>query len=929
MNKQQLAARIWESANTMRSKIEANEYKDYILGLIFYKFLSDKEETFLKQNGYEGETLSAVLHENNESLVLRCQEELGYFIGYRHLFSTWLKEGKSFTATDVKNALEAFNRLIAASQHDLFNGIFNTLELGLNKLGDSVNHQTRALADLIALIRDVPTDGRQDYDVLGFIYEYLISNFAANAGKKAGEFYTPHEVSQLMSEIIADFLKERDQIHIYDPTSGSGSLLITIGKSVSKYMKERDKIVYYAQEWKENTYNLTRMNLIMRGIRPDNIHTRCGDTLATDWPLEPVHEAVGQETPLLMEAVVSNPPYSQHWDAAHCGNDARYSFGVAPRGKADYAFLLHDLYHLKPDGIMTIVLPHGVLFRGNACGGADGRGEGEGRIRRALIHHNHIEAVIGLPENIFFGTTIPTVILVLRRDRTDSDILFIDASTCYQRAGRNNQLTASHIKRIAHTFSEKKTIPGFSRLVTKPEICANGYNLNIARYVRATQSTEQWDLYASMCGGVPVVEIEQLSDYWAVFPQLRKALFQENDTPYAEPIADDVHDVIQSSDEVQAFCGAFRQALDGFDSELYQKLIEQVMTVELAADKDRIMQTIFERLSEIPLIDRYEAYQHLDDAWGVISCDIEILQTEGIEAARRIEPCMVLRKRGDELIEVEEGVMGHVIPLELVEQKLLTEQYNSLSALQTKQAEVTATLQELAGLVKEGIFGECCNEEGSSFLTKELSAALNAIYEAVETPRLAALYGYLALCEAEAEESEKTAYRENHPEGRWKKTDSKLHTPKAVKAAIEAEKRAYPFAPDSPEGQLIYADSLIKQEKKLKQQIRMATEELRHEAIERLTHATEDEVHMLLANKWIYPLTERLYAMPQTVLTALEDAVSALISKYARPYTSLSSEIEQTEHQLADLLDSLKGDLYDVKGLTAFKAMLTGESHAE
>lgn len=262
MNKQQLANKIWESANKMRSKIEANEYKDYILGFIFYKFLSDKEVDFLKKDGYEEADLQEHVHENNEELVDYCQQHLGYFIAYDNLFSTWLDKGNSFTVDNVRTALSAFNRLISDTQKKVFSKIFNTLETGLSKLGDSTSNQTKAIRDLIQLIKDIPTDGRQDYDVLGFIYEYLISNFAANAGKKAGEFYTPHEVSQLMSEIVANHLKDREKIEIYDPTSGSGSLLITIGKSAAKYLKNKDGIMYYAQELKENTYNLTRMILL-------------------------------------------------------------------------------------------------------------------------------------------------------------------------------------------------------------------------------------------------------------------------------------------------------------------------------------------------------------------------------------------------------------------------------------------------------------------------------------------------------------------------------------------------------------------------------------------------------------------------------------------------------------------------------------------
>lgn len=215
MNKQQLAAKIWESANKMRSKIEANEYKDYILGFIFYKFLSEKEVKYLKENDWTEEYLPELTEDDDET-VGSVQKNIGYFISYEHLFSTWIEKGNDFSVQDVRDALSAFNRLINSTHKKVFEGIFDTLQTGLSKLGDSAASQSKAISDLIQLIKDIPMDGRQDYDVLGFIYEYLINMFAANAGKKAGEFYTPHEVSLLMSEIVANHLKGRTEIKIYD-----------------------------------------------------------------------------------------------------------------------------------------------------------------------------------------------------------------------------------------------------------------------------------------------------------------------------------------------------------------------------------------------------------------------------------------------------------------------------------------------------------------------------------------------------------------------------------------------------------------------------------------------------------------------------------------------------------------------------------------
>ena len=483
MNKQQLASRIWESANKMRSKIEANEYKDYILGFIFYKFLSEKEVEYLKKNDWAEEDLAELVEEDKET-VDYCKQNLGYFISYQNLFSTWIKLGNKFDVSNVTDALSAFERMIDKTYKKVFEGIFETLQTGLSKLGDTSSARTKAISNLLLLIKDIPMDEKQGYDVLGFIYEYLISNFAANAGKKAGEFYTPHEISVLMSEIIAEHMKDKAQIAIYDPTSGSGSLLINIGRSASKYM-DHEKIQYYAQELKENTYNLTRMNLVMRGVKPSNIFTRNADTLEEDWPVD-----VETYPPVLrVDAVVSNPPYSQQWNPDGKESDPRYNdYGMAPKSKADYAFLLHDLYHVKPDGIMCIVLPHGVLFRG---------GE-EQKIRTSLIEKNQIDTIIGLPANIFFGTGIPTIIMVLKQGRKDNAVLIIDASKGFEKVGKNNRLRACDIKKIVDTVLERRSIGKYSKLISRDEIRENDYNLNIPRYVDSSEKVETYDIYASM-----------------------------------------------------------------------------------------------------------------------------------------------------------------------------------------------------------------------------------------------------------------------------------------------------------------------------------------------------------------------------------------------------------------------------------------------
>lgn len=717
MNKQQLASKIWASANKMRSKIDANDYKDYILGFIFYKFLSDKEENRLANDGWT-ESDFHELSEEDEATVRYCQQNLGYFISYDNLFSTWLKKGKDFDVSNVRDAISAFNRLINETHKRVFEKIFDTLQTGLSKLGDSAGSQTKAISDLVQLIRDIPTDGSQDYDVLGFIYEYLISNFAANAGKKAGEFYTPHEVSVLMSEIIANHLHDRDRIEIYDPTSGSGSLLINIGRSVTKHISNKNNIKYYAQELKENTYNLTRMNLVMRDIMPDNIVARNGDTLEEDWPYFDETDRERTYHPLYVDAVVSNPPYSQNWDPSNKESDVRYKrFGLAPKGKADYAFLLHDLYHVKPDGIMTIVLPHGVLFRG---------GEEE-RIRKNLIEFNNIDAIIGLPANIFFGTGIPTVVIVLRQQRENTDILIVDASKNFIKDGKNNRLRACDIKKIADAVINRSDIDKFSRKVSRQNIRDNGYNLNIPRYVDSSEETESWDIYASMFGGIPNSEIDVLANYWEAFPTLRASIFSSDNTPYSSLSAHDVKHTIVNNADVGRFVSNFNSAFATLPAYLKGELLDNMLTVNIQQEESRISDDIFNRLSAITLIDKYQAYQLLDDQWTKTATDLEIIRTEGFEATRRVDPNMVIKKKDNKDVEVQDGWTGRIIPFELVHKTLLKAQYEELKQLEIELENTVSQYDELLEKLLESEEGTDILSDDNTFIAKEITKQATAL----------------------------------------------------------------------------------------------------------------------------------------------------------------------------------------------------------
>jgi len=864
MNKQQLAAKIWESANQMRSKIEANEYKDYILGFIFYKYLSDNELRFAQGQGMSEKEIKAISEDDSQTADY-IKKNLGYFIAYKDLFSTWLAKGNAFDVSDVRDALSAFSRLINPAHKKIFTGIFDTLQTGLSKLGDSAASQTKAINSLLHLIKDIPMDGKQGYDVLGFIYEYLIGMFAANAGKKAGEFYTPHEVSLLMSEIVAHHLRNKKEITIYDPTSGSGSLLINIGRSVARHMKDERRIKYYAQELKQNTYNLTRMNLVMRGILVDNIVTRNGDTLESDWPYFEENDPIKTYDPLYVDAVVSNPPYSQKWDPTNKESDPRYArFGLAPKSKADYAFLLHELFHLKPEGIMTIVLPHGVLFRG---------GE-EGEIRRKLVEGNHIDAIIGLPSNIFFGTGIPTIVMALRQKRETTDVLIVDASKGFVKEGKSNKLRASDIKRISDTVIERRTTPKYSRVVAREEIRENGYNLNIPRYVDSSEGQESWDIYATMFGGIPHKEIDALELYWAAFPGLRAALFSKKAGPYAALRVKDVKAAIRVHPDVQTFVGAFETAFAHFDRFLKKELIGAMLELDLSAEEEALSKEIFKRLKDLPLIDKYEAYQLLDDEWTTIEADLEIIQSDGFEAVKMVDPNMVMKKKDGKDQEVQEGWVGRILPFELVQHSLLKADYERLQASEVRLSELDGELTEiLDSFSDEEKEGDSFNDDKDGFVPAELAKEAKQIKADI------------------------------------KKAGAKTKAPDE----------------DSYEARILKADELFGEQKTLKKDIK-AEETALHAKTKETIEALSDEVaNRLLEEKWIQPLVNSLHKLPDEIIAGLSSKVLALSEKYENTYKDVMDETRETEKELSALIDELTGSDYDLKGLAEFQKLLKGE----
>ena len=559
MTKQELAAKIWATANELRKNIKASEYKDYILGFMFYKYLSDKELDYLYEVG--GESAEDLI-DIDEATIDMFRDKNGYFIKYDDLFSVWQKKGLALGAKDVSEAIERFYDNIKSSYSDnnnnyqnTFDNIFSVLSSGLSKLGENAGSRDNAVRSIVDLIWQIPPKSK-NYDVLGYIYEYLIKKFSSEA-KKDGAFYTPHCLTSLMAKIVADRLKGRKEVSVYDPTIGTAGLLLNIGKEVGKYI-DTDNITYYGQELITETYNLAKMNLFMQDIPVQRIFIRNADTLKDDWPY--FDENTAYEA-LPVDAVVSNPPYSQGWNPNEY--DDRFKYGLAPQKKADLAFLLHCLYHVKDkEGIMAIVLPHGVLFRGGS----------EYQIRKNLVDNHHIETIIGFPSNMFFATSIPVIVMILSKGRKDSDILFIDASASYGKEATQNVLREMDIQKIFDTVKSRRNVKNFSRVVKLDEIIENDYNLNIPRYISASAERESVDPFSVMTGKISDIALSQYNEYWEMFPNLKSSIFTSENS-YNVFSEDSIKETVFADTDVKKFIADVSKVSKEFRNYLISSLL--------------------------------------------------------------------------------------------------------------------------------------------------------------------------------------------------------------------------------------------------------------------------------------------------------------------------------------------------------------------
>ncbi|MBO4126928.1 type I restriction-modification system subunit M [Streptococcus suis] len=847
---EEIKLRLWNGANELRGSMDASRYKDYMLGLMFYKFLSDQTlKTYANLSGVSKESdwyqeYILTHQEYGTELEKMIQDNLGYFVRPEHLYQTWVKdmnEGR-FEVQKVTDSLSQFERSIAvANDSDDFQGLFasSTLDLTDTALGSNLNERSKNIQALIRLFEDLDMVALQNGDVLGDAYEYLIGQFAMESGKKAGEFYTPHQVSEVMAQIVAT---NSSISSIYDPTVGSGSLLLTVKKHLSE--DKQKSLNYYGQEKNTATYNLTRMNLLLHGVRPEKMSIKNGDTLSQDWPEDPERPNEGVQ----FDAVVMNPPYSvKNWNRSGLKpSDPRFEIAgvLPPDSKGDFAFLLHGLYHLGMQGTMAIVLPHGVLFRGAA----------EGEIRKRLLEKNQIDAVIGLPSNLFTNTGIPVCIIILKKNRDlNEPVLFIDASRNFIKAGKQNALQEKDIAKIVDVYTNRTEEDGYSHLASRQELIQNDYNMNIPRYVTALDEEIPHDVDAHLYGGIPKKNIDSLSVLNQTVKEVLDNAFSENRPGYLtlHQSIEEFSRAILSSPVVRAEYEQVQSTIVAFIEEYWTKLHRLQMETNTRLLKEAMLADIKKRLSQFDQIDIYEGYQIIAEIWTkTLTHDAELIEQLGFyEAGRTREPNMVAKGKNKE--KVQDGWNGVIIPNSLLASECYGEELAYIESLKNRISEIDSEVSELVENAKV-----------------EDSEEYNALFDVLKKNE-----------DGEALDS----------------FEGKL-----VKAALkEAVKGTTEF------GFLKQVDDLSKEKSTVAKDIKTKEQELKELVSNRIQVLTDEEVDQLLYKKWFGHVTDKALELVELPLKAEIAIIEELHNRYAETLDDMDAEIALLETELENLMKEL------------------------
>ena len=847
----EIKKRLWDGANELRGSMNASQYMDYMLGLMFYKFLSDKtlEQVRMTEQLYELTEEELVNHYKNvydeyqKQYIDLIRQQLGYYIQPEYLYQRWIQdinEGR-FELETIRTSLDDFERTIAGGQNpDDFENLFSSLDLTNQALGKDLNERSKNIKELISLFADLNMVALQKTDILGDAYEYLIGQFAMEAGKKAGEFYTPRQVSEVMAQIVT---LSGDVTSVYDPTVGSGSLLLTVKQHLSS--QEQKNLNYYGQEKNTATYNLTRMNLLLHGVRPEKMTIRNADTLAQDWPEDPKRPSEAVQ----FDAIVMNPPYSlKKWNSDGLTiSDPRFSFvGMMPPDKTgDYAFLLHGLYHLGQKGTMAIVLPHGVLFRSGA----------EGAIRQRLIDKNYIDAIIGLPGKLFANTGIAVCIVVLKKNRSIGDsILVIDASKHFTKGKDHNILQDKDIARIVDTYSQRIENTGYSHLVSLDEIKKNDYNLNIPRYVEQIETEIPHHVDAHLYGGIPKEDFNKLPILTTVTKDILSMHLQEIRNGYYDiKNMDTLRVDILDSASVEEVNGKLNKRIEVYAEKYWENLKSVNKQTGLAGLKSAMLADAKRLFMDIKWVDSYEAYQVVAELWNTIfNHDLEIIAASGFyESARMTEPNMVSKGQGKNKRMVQEGVRGSIIPNDLIEEILFSEKKKELEVIQVELENVSDELSELVEAAKV--------EESDEYY------ALNDLIK-------------------------------RNDEGETTETfDAKL-----------VKKELKNLGPTDDAYQLVkQTNDLLEKTKKLKRISKNNREALNDEICARFGTLTHDEIDQLLRIKWFGSFVAVMTDILRAPILKEIDTLLMLKTRYSDTVQSLDAAIDDLEKSIEDMMKEL------------------------
>lgn len=935
---QQLATQIWAIANELRNNMDASRFKDYVLGILFYKYLSERTEAYmtdlLKADGisYE-EALSDP--ELGPEVRKWSIEGLGYIIEPKYLWSSFMKEIKAgvvnprnpMTGDDKKFTVEhlskAITRLVESTigqpSEAAFQNLFDAMDLESVDIGREVSERSKLIAAVMGKINTVSI-GINDTDILGTAYMILIGLFQSSAGKKGGEFFTPTPASSLLSQLACIGIKH--VTNCADICGGSGSLLL----EVQKHLPEGKVGHLYSQE-NSTTFNLLRMNLIMHGIDYHDFTVYNDDSLIHD------NFYNDEGDPIPMTVQVANPPYSARNTAFSDAflDDPRFrAAGVlAPKTKADLAFVETMVYHMADDGRLAVLLPHGILFRGGS----------EYTIRKYFIETlNCIDAIVGLPGTMFHGTSIPTLALVCRKNRNgdSGNIYLVDASKYYAKEGNYNVLRASDIKRIVDAVTERKDIDRFARKVSLEEIRENDYNLNIPRYVDSSEPAENWDLRSLMLGGIPDTEIDALEKYWKQLPTLRSELFASQGNGYSD-LHENAAAIIDNNADVSAMRDVNVQTFgEDFKDYLSERLIDRRDTVDEKDTETEIADEIFTRIDAVPIVDRYSAYQALDDEWKEITADLEILRSDGMTALKEVVPNMVLKKRSgkEEAEEVQEGFKGKLLPFELIQEEFLSSELNRIKEMQNEISEAEARISELAESLSEDDKGytssedlEIFDSDKNAFILSGVESALRDAYTDVESEEICSVREYIKLLEGGAKKPEKEEYIKSHKEVCWNSIEAAkdgTYAKKPVQQYLDKLCASFTFPEDSLEAVLSEVTVLSEKKKFLEKALKLAAKELEEATIKAYGEMRDEDAVRLLKKKWADPVSSGILNLFDAEIGELRRAVKLLGEKYGTTIKSIESEIEQSEKELSEMVESLVGSDADMEGLNELIKLLGG-----